>query len=285
MTEDREMARRLQSSWQRGSSSTAVSGRAMPGAEGRSSDTSGISNAQEKPAAVCRPETSSTAARAARKFAFSSLAEVEVRVQHQGLDCFSCEVFSYVLQLSGRAGRAILLILSDVARARDGQSWESARSGCEVRAAANDDIDLRDAATMLLDAQQLSKRHHGSGNREAETKACERSMTAAKAPSLHIGARLEVLFDNAKGEQKWYEGRVTKRKGESSWQVLFADGEEHTVRWPDNTGEVRLLPCLHPLPSAERSVRQSTARWDEDTLKYAAGLLLIAAAKSQLVAR
>ena len=80
MTEDREMARRLQSSWQRGSSSTAVSGRAMPGAEGRSSDTSGISNAQEKPAAVCRPETSSTAARAARKFAFSSLAEVEVRV-------------------------------------------------------------------------------------------------------------------------------------------------------------------------------------------------------------
>ena len=91
MTEDREMARRLQSSWQRGSSSTALSaGRAMPGAEGRSSDVRGIHNAKEKPAAVCRPETSGTAARAARKFAFSSLAEVEVSVQH---DCFSSVCF------------------------------------------------------------------------------------------------------------------------------------------------------------------------------------------------
>ena len=183
--------------------------------------------------------------------------------------------------------------MSGLAHARDGQSWESARSGCEVRAAANDDVDLRDAATMLLDAQQLSKRHHGNGNREAEIKTCDSSMTAARGPSeapsfqtLYIGARLEVLFDNAKGEPQWYEGRVTKRKGESScWQVLFADGEEHTIRWPDNTGEVRLLPCLHPLPSAEKSGRQPTARWDEDKLKYAAGLLLIAAAKAQLVAR
>ena len=142
---------------------------------------------------------------------------------------------------------------------------------------------------MLLDAKNLSQKHH---NREMSDSAAERKLLksgiaaarrkeATSFKPLYIGARLEVLFDNGFGKHQWHEGRVTKNQGRQ-WQVRFEDGEEHAISWPDHSGEVRLLGCIDP---EHRSDAESATRWDEKKLKYAAGLLLLAAAKSELVAR
>jgi hypothetical protein len=128
---------------------------------------------------------------------------------------------------------------------------------------------------MLLDAKNLSQKHHNRGSCDSTS---ERKLLFKP---LYIGARLEVLFDNGFGKHQWHEGRVTKNQGRQ-WQVRFEDGEEHAISWPDHSGEVRLLGCIDPEP---RSDAESATRWDEKTLKYAAGLLLLAAAKSELVAR
>ena len=140
---------------------------------------------------------------------------------------------------------------------------------------------------MLLDAKNLSQKHHNRGTSDStsERKLLQSGITAAmrqEATSfkpLYVGARLEVLFDNGFGKHQWHEGRVTKNQGRQ-WQVRFEDGEEHAISWPDHSGEVRLLGCIDP-----RSDAESATRWDEKTLKYAAGLLLLAAAKSELMSR
>jgi hypothetical protein len=145
---------------------------------------------------------------------------------------------------------------------------------------------------MLLDAKNLSQKHHhkrGTSDSTSERKLLQSGISPARRKeatsfkSLYIGARLEVLFDNG-GKHQWHEGRVTKKQGRQ-WQVRFEDGEEHAISWPDHSGEVRFLGCIDPEPCTERSDAESATRWDEKTLKYAAGLLLLAAAKSELMSR
>ena len=86
---------------------------------------------------------------------------------------------------------------------------------------------------------------------------------------------LEVLFD-VDGKQQWHEGQVTGMGQGGQWQVLFDDGEEHLISWPDRTGEVRIVQSKH----RGRSSKQSQVA-DPDFLRYAAALLLFAAAKSE----
>jgi hypothetical protein len=57
----------------------------------------------------------------------------------------------------------------------------------------------------------------------------------------YVGARVQVLFD-VDGMQEWYGGLIASEKEETGkWLVLFDDGDEETIVWPDPKGEVRIL--------------------------------------------
>jgi hypothetical protein len=52
----------------------------------------------------------------------------------------------------------------------------------------------------------------------------------------YVGARVQVLFD------VWYGGLIASQKEETGkWLVLFDDGDEETIVWPDPKGDVRIL--------------------------------------------
>ena len=55
----------------------------------------------------------------------------------------------------------------------------------------------------------------------------------------YIGARIEVLFD-VDGKTDWYGGKVTRKEKKGAWAVLFDDGDEDLITWPDPKGEVRI---------------------------------------------
>jgi len=55
----------------------------------------------------------------------------------------------------------------------------------------------------------------------------------------YVGARIEVLFD-VDGETDWYGGKITRKEKKGKWLVLFDDGDEDYIVWPDPKGEVRI---------------------------------------------
>jgi hypothetical protein len=57
----------------------------------------------------------------------------------------------------------------------------------------------------------------------------------------YVGARIEVLFD-VDGTQEWYGGKILRKdKKAGCWQVLYDDGDEDTIKYPDPKGEVRVV--------------------------------------------
>jgi len=65
--------------------------------------------------------------------------------------------------------------------------------------------------------------------------------TAQSNAEAYVGARIEVLFD-VDGQQDWYGGKILrKEKKASMWLVLFDDGDEDSIVYPDPKGEVRIV--------------------------------------------
>ncbi len=80
----------------------------------------------------------------------------------------------------------------------------------------------------------------GAGKGSASTKETSRAVGAdAPEQEPYVGARIEVLFD-VDGQTDWYGGKITRKEKKGKWLVLFDDGDEDYIVWPDPKGEVRI---------------------------------------------
>ena len=94
------------------------------------------------------------------------------------------------------------------------------------------------------------------------------SVGASKGPKVkqdakdlgdpYVGAKIQVLFE-VEGTQEWFGGKlIGKEKKAGFWKVLFDDGEEDMIEYPDPKGEVRIVSAKKKKTKADKEVPEST---------------------------
>jgi len=102
--------------------------------------------------------------------------------------------------------------------------------------------DYGTACSAYVDCQEGIEEEEeggGGGKQDASSDIAVGQANANAEP--YVGARIEVLFD-VDGQQDWYGGKIIRKdKKDGIWLVLFDDGDEDSIIFPDPKGEVRIV--------------------------------------------